>query len=443
MIIIMVNAILLVVYHNQTYPRTTMGTLSIGNMSFSRVQTEEQQTKATAKTITLESGSKKTVVLLSDAGAHFDATRTKASLAKTHSWLPMIDIFTKHVVAVPVAFDASKLAAVTAKSNLTFHIDPAAAKLTFNNNHFTVVDAQMGYDLDKDRLATGLLKTLDEGKTTATAPLKTLTASGPTKATLQTTAEKLEKTLNTDLTYTYGSDKHKTSRDEIARWYKANGNDYTLDDFAIRTYVAAVGNQMGVHPKDLTTVVDTTKQTIAKAGTISVALQPFAATKTYHYCVASRGADTATYVPDLKKKLTSTYDDLRGWSLDGQVQFVYATSGCDFTVWLASSSQMPTFGAICDEIWNCEVANNVVVNLDRWLRTSDSWQAYGGSVEDYRVMLINHETGHMLGFQHLTCPGKGQPAPVMMQQSIDMGGCVFNIWPVQSELTTLRRMIGL
>ena len=438
-----VNAALLAVYHNRTYPRTTMGTLSVGNMSFSKVQTEEQQAKAVPKSVTLESGAKRAEIVLQSAGAHFDAARTKVSLTHAHSWFPVIAMFTKHTVALPMAFDTPQLAAVVKNANTTFHTDAMPAKLTFSNNHFSVTDGKSGYDLDGSHVGNAILQALDVGKTSVSAPLTTVTANGPSKASLGATAQRLEKTLDANLTYTYGNNKHTASREEIARWYKANGNDYVLDDFTIRTYVATIGNSMGIHPGDLTTAVDTTKQAVTKASTVSVALQPFATTKTYHYCVANRGADTAAYVPDLKKKLESTYSDLRGWSLDGQVQFVYATSDCDFTVWLASSSQMPTFGAICDEVWNCEVANNVVVNLDRWLHTSTTWQAYGGSVEDYRVMLINHETGHMLGFQHLTCPGKGRPAPVMMQQSIELGGCVFNIWPVQSELATLRRTIGL
>ncbi len=166
--------------------------------------------------------------------------------------------------------------------------------------------------------------------------------------------------------------------------------------------------------------------------------------KTYTYCIDNRGTGTADQLTELKEKLASVYADSRGWSLGGQVAFQYATSGCDFAVWLASSDQMSTFGEACDSYWNCESENNVVVNLDRWLYMTPSWNTSGsGNLDDYRTMLINHETGHMLGFGHATCPAAGQSAPVMMQESISLDGCTFNIWPLSSEQNTLRRMLGL
>ncbi|MET1033315.1 MAG: DUF3152 domain-containing protein, partial [Candidatus Saccharimonadales bacterium] len=99
--------------------------------------------------------------------------------------------------------------------------------------------------------------------------------------------------------------------------------------------------------------------------------------------------------------------------------------------------------AICDSLWSCRVGPNVVINFDRWQGASSSWNANGGTLDDYRHMVINHETGHWLGFGHASCGGAGQLAPVMQQQSIDLQGCKFNPWPSTSEITTLRRTLGL
>jgi heat shock protein HtpX len=40
--------------------------------------------------------------------------------------------------------------------------------------------------------------------------------------------------------------------------------------------------------------------------------------------------------------------------------------------------------------------------------------------------VLAHEMGHILGFEHVTCPGPGQPAPLMMQQTRGIGRCVPN-----------------
>lgn len=125
--------------------------------------------------------------------------------------------------------------------------------------------------------------------------------------------------------------------------------------------------------------------------------------------------------------------DKRGWNNGGEVSFNHEEN-CDFTIWLSAPASMTSFGAICDEYYSCRVGNNVVINYDRWTKATDPWNAAGMSMIDYQALVINHEVGHRLGFGHPECPGQGQLAPVMMQQSVDLAGCKFNPWPTDHEL---------
>jgi len=161
-----------------------------------------------------------------------------------------------------------------------------------------------------------------------------------------------------------------------------------------------------------------------------------AITQVVKYQIATKGA-VKTSLTDFKRQVQETLNDDRGWKRLG-VQFEYAESGGAFTVVLAEASQVPSFGSPCDNVWNCNVGNYVVVNEDRWLNATESWNAAGGNIRDYRHLTVNHELGHWLGHDHNSCMTTGQAAPVMQQQSIDLKGCKFNPWPLDSEVSSTR-----
>jgi hypothetical protein len=75
---------------------------------------------------------------------------------------------------------------------------------------------------------------------------------------------------------------------------------------------------------------------------------------------------------------------------------------------------------------SCQNGNRVVLNARRWVFGA---KAYEADVARYRQYLVNHEFGHSLGYNHVGCPGKGRPAPVMMQQTKGLKGCRANPWP--------------
>ena len=128
--------------------------------------------------------------------------------------------------------------------------------------------------------------------------------------------------------------------------------------------------------------------------------------------------------------------DPKGWQKVDGVRFVNVTpqqaakgAHVDVRVTLASPgltdrlcAPMRTLSQV--SCWNGERS---VLNFRRWVLGDDS---YGSDVARYRVYQVNHEVGHGLGHQHRMCPGKGKRAPVMVQQTLDLGGC--KPWPYPS-----------
>lgn len=87
--------------------------------------------------------------------------------------------------------------------------------------------------------------------------------------------------------------------------------------------------------------------------------------------------------------------------------------------------------------FSCQLGRVVALNADRWRAATPQWTAGLGA---YRQMLVNHEVGHLLGLHHPRpqCPGDGLPAPVMAQQSTELGACLPNPWPLAWEVDLAR-----
>jgi hypothetical protein len=71
-----------------------------------------------------------------------------------------------------------------------------------------------------------------------------------------------------------------------------------------------------------------------------------------------------------------------------------------------------------------------IFNLSNWYTIPEkAYQSGYRSLDFYRVYLINHEFGHMLGEDHRTCKAPGKLCPVMVQQTKGTQGCLPCVWP--------------
>ncbi|MFQ1001573.1 DUF3152 domain-containing protein [Modestobacter sp. SSW1-42] len=132
--------------------------------------------------------------------------------------------------------------------------------------------------------------------------------------------------------------------------------------------------------------------------------------------------------------VTATLGDGRSWGAGGRLSFQRvgaaeaAAGDYDFRVSLVSPGSMETWcpGVGTGGYTSCRYGERAVINLARW---ETAVPDYGGDVATYRLYVVNHEVGHALGNGHELCPGPGQPAPVMQQQTLGLQGCAKNAWP--------------
>lgn len=441
-VFVAVNLALWGIYNNRTYPRTRVMQATIGSVPYSGLSAKVSTLQLLPEKITLSHEQQTAELTLAEIGISKDIRRTTDSAKRQRSWLPILNLFKSPELQAPVAVNTSTLTARGEALSKTLRQDAVNAKLTLNGATVDIAASKPGYELNRPALQRTILQGLDKAKTTIAAPT-TITQPKITPASLKNQKKDLEAQLKTPITYTFNGKSKQAAATEVASWYQPTAEGtFALAAPKIEAYVVSTAAGFGIRAKNAAQLAASTQQALGKRQAYSGAIEQQVALKTFTYCAATKGVD-ASYLPGLRTKLSETYGDNRGWSVGGLVEFKEVGSGCDFTVWLTAADLMPTFGAICDSMWSCRVGPNVVINFDRWQNASPSWNASGGSLSEYRHMVINHETGHWLSFDHTNCPGDGQPAPVMQQQSINLQGCTFNAWPTGGEVAALRRLLGI
>jgi hypothetical protein len=138
--------------------------------------------------------------------------------------------------------------------------------------------------------------------------------------------------------------------------------------------------------------------------------------------------------PGFATAVETTLADSRSWGNGGRMSFqrvgaAQATAGeFEFKVSLVSPGHMETYcpGVGTGGYTSCRYADRAVINLARWATAVPDYQ---GDIATYRLYVINHEVGHVLGNGHKPCPGPGELAPVMQQQTLGLDGCAKNAWP--------------
>ena len=132
--------------------------------------------------------------------------------------------------------------------------------------------------------------------------------------------------------------------------------------------------------------------------------------------------------------ITSILNDTRGWVkvTEKEFQLVEGTEK-EFEFIFASPEKTDElcYPLETNGIYSCRNEDLIIINFFRWVNGAID---FGSDLETYRLYLINHEVGHILGWGHVGCPKEGALAPVMMQQSKSTMGCRPYGWPIYEIL---------
>lgn len=437
---VVINVIMIVAYHGRALPNSFMGKFAVGGKSLN----ELRATKASAilpGSLTFVKNSRSVSKSPEELGVRVDVEKSLHTSTGILRWLPVLSLFGQHHVTLALTTDRNAYAKTVANIDGALSQQPVKQHIDFDGVNFVIKPNQDGYKIDTDKLLPRVISALQTGQSQLTTPTSVVPVQAD-RTDLSDQLVRLQKQLDVRLSFVYRSQIVQPARAEMGAWFARSGQTMTVSTARFKTYIISVGQKLGIKVANQSSLAAASNYALSKHSPMKFAIVPSNnATVVRTYCTAVRGVSPSV-LAELNGKLAATYADARGWNDGGRIVFQHVSSGCQYTVWMSAPSQMTSFGAICDAFYNCQVGTNVIMNYDRWKSATPPWNKTGRNLEDYHVLMINHETGHRLGFlDNPACPAAGKPAPVMMQQSISLKGCAFNIWPLASEFTALNRTL--
>ena len=131
-----------------------------------------------------------------------------------------------------------------------------------------------------------------------------------------------------------------------------------------------------------------------------------------------------------RQEVTIYLHDPDGWAQFHE--FVYAPTGPAKHIRLSHPRTLKTNGCKEDRL-SCAIlgGTEIWLNSERWIHGAKASQL---PLEEYRQYMVSHEMGHSLGYDHVTCPAPGMPAPIMLQQTLGIGKCSPNTKVTQKDL---------
>jgi len=136
---------------------------------------------------------------------------------------------------------------------------------------------------------------------------------------------------------------------------------------------------------------------------------------------------------NFKSEINSILSHKKSW----KVKFLENNSGFDFEIILASAKNIKSYCNFsklsCTDIRQ----RKIYINNSRWLNGAKPSKL---SLKNYRIYLINHEVGHILGLSHAT-PIKNRKVPVMNQHTLGIYPGNPWMWPLLSEQKKLKKLL--
>jgi len=136
---------------------------------------------------------------------------------------------------------------------------------------------------------------------------------------------------------------------------------------------------------------------------------------------------------NFKKDIHYILSHKKSW----KINFIQDDLKFDFEITLTSANKIKKAckftGLSCADTSH----KKIYINNFRWIKGAKLSEL---SLKNYRIYLINHEVGHILGFSHAK-PIRNQKVPVMNQHTLGIYPGKPYMWPLEREQKRLKKLI--
>jgi hypothetical protein len=315
-----------------------------------------------------------------------------------------------------------------------------AVPVVYNGQAFVVSD-KSGVQLDAGKLAGDIKQAYGSEKTFQIKTDKIV--ANITTSSYANDVQDAQTILSLNLHFQVGKNSFTPTPAQIGSWlgFGAPGKGVVIDQTGVAAYV---NSWPGSFDKDATTKAllaaiqakqsvnykAASKPTLIPSYPASVALP----VKTYSFCL---NTDQSSDFEGFKESVVSALAQSPGWTLGGKLAFKPVASGCNFSFGLESEATMAALDPVCKGVASCTSGSNLAMSRANWVKPPAAWTSTSSA---YQSELVNHELGHWLGFEHVSCTVANTSQPVLSQPTVTLGGCSPQWYEIPTEVQGTKKL---
>ena len=416
----------------RAYPGVRVAGLSVGDKTEAEIRQALAQRASRNLNITV-SGSSYQLATADVASVDVAAVAASAMQIGRSAGLPMIGLATAWFsgpVPMPYQIDQAKLSQAVAKLARDFDRPSHNATPVIIGGQALALAELAGTKLDQAAVRADIKLALTQyvDVTTSAEQLNPLVTAQSLQNSLQLAQQIIDSPVKIAIPKRGVVTVPATT---VASWirFDAATSNVALDTGAVTAYVASLVGSFDRNAAVaglLEHVVKGAEYTYTAGGKAS-AVTPVAVISstpaTYRYCIAASDNDNRTA---LSATAQTALADPAGWALGGQVVFIRQDADCHLHIRIGDADYLKSLSVMCDQQTTCRVGNEIGLLAAAWQQPSDTWKS---GIAAYRTELINHEIGHVLGFDHPGCL-PDSIKPTLTTQSITLGSGCSPVWHV-------------